>query len=363
MSAALNAPGPAAQSLNATGARMMTVLTRDGTNRLFSPLSAYGALTLLLNGASGATEQVVRRAMQLPAGSLSTDNEAISTLFHDIGGKETAMANAIFAPPGTEIGQSYKQDVAHYFGATIEPLVDDGPAGVRQVNEWVDRSTKHRIGKLLDHLEKGDLVLANAITFDGKWQTPFDKSMTVSKTFHAYSGVQDVPTMGRTGRMRYGKTSLGEELELPYEGGRFAMRIMLPAAGDPAKMLGASNTTPMMARQVDLQLPKFSFSDSMDLKAALTAIGLGSLYHGGEFGRLVPARPAYKIGQAIQKTWIEVDEEGTKAAAVTGITMRALAVMPQTTISFHVDRPFAFEIVHTATGAVLFSGIVYKINT
>jgi len=353
-----------ASQLNAFGMEVMAAIPDSGANRLFSPTSLSSAMLLLLNGAAGKTEEQIRSVMHLPDSGLPAVNESASELLNFLRTPEVTISNAVFSPPSLKLGDDYLSDVRARYAATIEPLVDTEAAGVRQVNEWVNTATKHRIPQLIDHLGRNNFVLANAVTFDGQWSTPFDPANTKPLTFHAPGADQQVPTMARHGDMVYRKGDGCQELLLGYVGGHYTMRIMLPdGAVDPNRFLNSPFELRNFRNQtIDLTLPKFTYSEKMDLKPALSKVGLASIFKGGDFHRILPGQPA-NVSDVIQKTWIAVDEVGTKAAAATGIVMRAGArFAPTEPIPFHIDHPFAFQIVQERTGAILFAGVVKRIG-
>jgi len=356
----------AASSMNAFGQDVLSsVLKSEKGNHLFSGLSAASALTLLWSGSANQTEQLLAKALHLsgPGATVETDTKALFDALRSSG--ETTISNAVFLAPSLALGHEFATTASNVFGAEVEHLAP-GAAGVRQINGWVDSATKHRIPKLVDSLGRNtDVVLTNAVTFDGKWEKAFEASNTHSANFHSSSGTQSVPMMGQTSTFGYREFPGYREADLPYKGGQFLMRILLPTSGGPSAALLDRAHQPegsSMGRRLDLQVPKFTFGDEIELKDPLEMIGLGAIFQRGDFSKIAHPGGPNKVDRVIQKTWIQVDESGTKAAAATGVMMsRALATRPQPIIPFHVDRPFAFEIVHAPTGAVLFSGVVNRV--
>jgi len=356
----------AASSMNAFGQDVLSsVLKSEKGNHLFSGLSAASALTLLWSGSSNQTERELANGLHLSGVDASAVNANTKALFDALRSTgETTISNAVFLAQGLTLGRDFATNADEVFGAKVENL-SPGAAGVRQINTWVDGATKHRIPKLIDSLGRNtDLVLTNAVTFDGKWEKAFEESKTHPSDFHSSGGSQSVPTMSQTAMFGYREFASYREADLPYKGGRFLMRVLLPTSGSPSAALLDRAHQPdgqTMGIRLDLQLPKFTFGDEIELKSPLEAIGLGAIFQRGDFTKMVQRGGPTKVDRVIQKTWIQVDESGTKAAAATGIVMSRAIAVPQRVIQFHVDRPFAFEIVHSATGAVLFSGVVNRI--
>lgn len=327
-------------------------LRPTGENLVWSPVSAYVALAMLTEGAAGETQNQLTKALDLKS------NEALSALTASLMGDEVNIADAVFLQQGLKAAPAYLTRVGNLYAAEALPL-----EGVDQVNGWVSQKTKGRVPKLFSQLSRDDAaVLVNAVTFDGKWQDPFDPDFTQKRPFKKASGSVEVPMMAAKRRMMYAEKDGVKMVSIPYENGKYEMVAWLPKEGekpDPYADIAAWKGMARL-REVDLWLPKWEMRSRHDLKPLMTQIGLGSLFDKADFTRLVPSGELARISQAVQEAWIQVDEKGTKAAAATGIVMARTSVMinPEGPAIFRADRPFAYAIVHTATNTPLFVGTV-----
>ena len=343
---------------------------QPGENMVLSPLSAQLALALLANAAGGNTQKAIFNTMQEPSADLGTFNQHWSQLAHNLqSGGLLNIANSTFTAKGLGVSRQYKARVTQSLHASHLELKGSGTIGANQINAWVKKNTKNRIEKLFDSLSPNEKsILVNCITFDGKWDTPFDKALTTPKGFASSHGKQQVPMMKRSGPIIYGETSGSTYVRLDYKGGPFSMVLMLPKAGsnpettlkrfDEAALTNALNT---QAVQLDLELPRFEIKSEPPIEQALKDMGLASLFTHADFRPMVPSGEMNALGRIVQKTYIKVDEAGTKAAAATGIAMTRAMMPAQKKIEFHVNRPFAFVIVDRTSNSIAFMGTIHKI--
>ena len=203
------------------------------------------------------------------------------------------------------------------------------------------------------------MCIRDSIYLKAAWAEPFDSALSTSAPFHSATGSVLVPTMHSTGELEYGSGPNWEAVELPYAGGSLVMRILLPSRGQavqqmlsPAILRAAAHLRPA---QVDLALPRWDFATNLDLTAALEQLGMRTAFSGAaDFTRIAPG---LFVNSAIHRANITVDEKGTTAAAVTAFGLATGAqVLPH--VVLHLDRPFAFEVLHLDTGIPLFVGSV-----
>ncbi|RYG38605.1 serpin family protein [bacterium] len=336
----------AAATLREFGARP------TGENLVWSPVSAYVALAMLTEGASGETQGRLSKALDLKSA------DGLSALLSALSSSEVTIADAVFVRSDLKAAPAFSDRTGRLYAAEALPL-----QGLEQVNGWVAKKTKDRIPKLFDKIDPNDAaVLVNAVTFDGRWAKPFEVSATKERDFKAVSGTVKVPIMAAKRRMLYGEKDGTKMIVLPYEGGNYEMVAWLPPIGqkpDPYGDLGAWMKL-VKNREVDVWLPKWELRKRHDLKPMLSNIGLGSLFEKADFSCLVPSGELDHISQAVQEAWIQVDEAGTKAAAATGVMMATASMTfdPDGPVEFHADRPFAYAIVHSSTRTPLFLGTV-----
>ena len=348
--------------------RLLAVDTRD--NVFVSPLSAQMALAMAAYGARGTTQRAMLDAMGL--GGLGADPAAreAGALIDRLtasGCATVEIANGLWARRGLDLDPGYLKTVQSTFKGAARPL-DTGSA--KMINDWVSHATHGKISSIVDSVPRDVLIyLINAIYFRGDWQAPFDAALTRQAPFHR-AGAADVtvPLMVRSGIFTYGEGSDYQALALPYRGDTVRMVVILPSA--PLVPSGfAQYLEPTRFQQVvaglqpglsgELQLPRFSLDFKASLLEPLSALGMGpALQAGADFLGIAPSCGNHCfISDVTQKSRLEVDEKGTTAAAATRV---AIAVSGRVGASFKVvvDRPFLTAIQDTATGTLLFVGVI-----
>jgi serpin B len=272
------------------------------------------------------------------------------------------MGNAIFPAQGFPIKDSYLQVLAQQYGSGVYPLDFQTSAAKDAIDAWARDTTAGRIQKVFDHLDPATAaVVANTVYFKGEWRVPFDDTNTADKPFHRADGsTVNAPTMRDQLGVGYAEGSGWQAIELPYgEDGAYAMRVLLPTAGQsPRDLLNPSLGASFSTQPVDIELPKWDFATDVPLLDELVRLGVVSAFDPNRADFSGISQTGLYVSQAIHRANITVDEYGTQAAAVTAAALMPTSAHAPATISFHADHPFAFQIVHTATGTVLFDGIV-----
>jgi serpin B len=290
------------------------------------------------------------------------------------GGHVLAEANALWCQEGRPFLESFLTLNRDAFGAGVSTLdfANDHESARVTINDWVEEQT---LGKIENLIRRGDLdrlvriVLTNAVYFKGLWAEQFDPSGTREMAFHTRPGDAAgdvvVPMMTRTAE--YGYARLEEHrlalAELPYEGGGASMLVMLPDDGDLEEL--ESKLTPanldawaqaLRKREIVLSIPRFSMTwGTEDLIPELRALGIVDLFSDRCDLSGMDGTTELYVSHVLHKAFVEVNEEGTEAAAATAVVGRLKAAMP---VSFVADRPFLFVIRDTGTGAILFAGRV-----
>jgi serpin B len=213
------------------------------------------------------------------------------------------------------------------------------------------------------------LYLINAIYFKGSWQVEFDPSFTRDMTFHLAGGSKKtVPMMSRSGSFRYGEDAAVQALRLPYGGGRMAMYVFLPRAADGLggflrgldERVLAEWAGKLASREGDVLVPRFKIAYECALSPALKTMGMKDAFDAGAANFSKMADGELFISEVKHKAVVDVNEEGTEAAAVTSVEIKATSVeAPRERFSFVADRPFFFVIRDDATGTILFMGVLY----
>lgn len=341
-------------------------------NHFISPLSITEALGMALNGASGDTRSAIARSMSLsdiPMTSFDSENhELLTDLNSPLSGVEVSIANALWADEGFKFNPSFADTARTDFGATVQTLDFGSPSAASAINGWVSDKTSGKITSIVSprDLLQGQAVLTNAIYFHGTWSTPFDKSATTRSNFTLDDGTtRSVPLMDKTEYLSYGETADFQAVRVPYGSGRLAFYVFLPKPGVSLNALVASMTpgqwtstlTGMKRRQIHLRLPKFKAETAVLLNKPLKDLGMSVAFTSAADFTEMGAPPTYIAG-VIHKAVIEVNEEGTVAAAATGIVMTSMARQVSVPIDVIVDHPFLCAIRDDTTGSTLFLGAI-----
>ncbi len=350
--------------------------TEQNQNIFISPFSVSVALAMTLNGASGETEQAMTDTLQLHDLSPNTINSSFYQLQNTLQTSDPkvtlTIANSLWGREGFQFKTDFLQRNALYFSADTSILDFLNPSTLQTINQWVNDNTDSKIPKILDEIEPNAvLFLINAIYFKGSWQTEFDPSDTRDEEFHLVDGsTKQVPMMSRTGQYAVYQGDDFQAINLPYGEGRVGMSIFLPNdKSDLNSFLESVDTEKwenwmeeFREREVQIKIPKFKLEyGTKILNDVLTSLGMGVAFDedNADFSRMADLDAVggnLYITKVAHRTFIEVNEEGTEAAAATsvGIGIRSL---PQ---EFKVDRPFFFAIRDNETGTVLFMGTVVE---
>ena len=370
------------------GGRLHRAGATIDANFTASPFSIAVAFAMLRAGARAATGQAIDHALGFPAGAdpgvvhpaLNALTAALITTT-PVGTAPSptasngepadpivAIANGLFLQSGEQLQSAYLRLLATQYG--VSPFhVDfhDLDRAAATVNTWVSQQTRKRITMLFDELDPATvLVLANAVYLKADWGSPFDKSLTKDGAFTTPTRSVTAPLMGQQLEEAGYATGTGwQRVVLPYARGLLTMRIVLPdrvitQVPDfaPAVAAATSSTKHDVPRRVALTLPRWNTGDGLDLTKILTGLGMGAVFDSrANLNGIEQGRGLY-VGQAVHRANITVDEHGTEAAAVTGIDAVASSASAAPLVTFTVNRPFAWAIVHEPTGTPLFLGHV-----
>ena len=337
-----------------------------GGNIFISPLSISIALTMTYNGAVGETERAMAEVLEIDGLDLSTinqSNKALRDSLEDPDPKvEISIANSIWSRQGVDFNANFLGRNRAFFGAEVASVDFSALEATEIINEWVNTNTNGKIEKIVDRINPQTLLfLINAIYFKGNWQDEFDKSTTRPGIFHLPNGSEkQVQMMRREGVYSYFRGENFEATSLPYGDGRLGMYIFLPNPDSNLNEflgdLNAENWEHWISqfgnRGHDMILPRFKLEYEVTLNDTLKALGMDIAFSSNaNFSGMGP--PDLFISEVKHKTFVEVNEEGTEAAAVTAVGTTA-SVPPV----FRVDRPFFFAICDAETRTILFMGTV-----
>ena len=344
------------------------------SNVFASPLSASFALGMTMNGAAGTTLDQMRSALAFGNATDVEINAGYKSLIELLRGLDPQVdmriANGIWSRSGFPIEPSFLETSRTYFGAETAALDFSNPASLTTINGWVSTATAGRIPTILDELSSDLMVLlVNAIYFKGSWRDQFDPALTTDAPFHAVVGDQPARLMHRKGSTAYLATTDFEAVDLPYGNSAYGMTVVLPREGRNveivARSLQPAQWTAWMGQmhdaEVDLYLPKFTLRWERMLNDDLKALGMVDAFldGGADFTRLSPQGRALFISFVKQKAFVDVNEEGTEAAAVTAVGV-SLTSAPLT-ITLRVDRPFLFVIRERLSGTIVFMGKMVRL--
>ncbi len=342
----------------------------NSNNNLFiSPLSVGFAIGMTSNGANGQTFSAIKTAMNYNGFTQDEINSYYSQLITDLPQLDPnttlKIANSIWYRQGFNVLPDFLQVNSTYYNAKIQALDFNNPSLANTINNWVDNQTNGKIPKIVDQISAADIMyLINAIYFKSIWNTKFDAANTRKMPFSLSdnSQVQADFMEGIIPCKLYADDSV-KVAELPYFNNKYSMVIVVPNSGISANAivptLSAAKwqnwTDRLSPVKADVLLPKFKFSYDVTLNNALSTLGMGIAFSPAADFTRVNAGGGLSISAVKQKAYIDVDETGTEAAAVTVVIVTATAVLnPQ----FNADHPFIFAIREMKTGLILFAGIM-----
>ncbi len=354
-------------------------LRQQPGNTFFSPYSISTALAMTYAGANGGTAQQMAKTLHF-----GQDQDAFHSSIKGLmaglqGGDkkrpfELHVANALWGQKGYGFLDSFLNLTRQSYGAELRQVDFIGePEETRQaINAWVEKETRERIKDLIARgvLDSNTrLVLTNAIYFKSAWADPFYKEATRKEDFLVTAQKKTpVQMMHQHQRTMFFEGDALQMLELPYKGNELSMLVLLPkkveGLADLEKNLTAKQLAAwqgvMKPHQVDVALPKFKITASFSLKDELSALGMPAAFspNDADFSRMNGKRDLF-VSAVIHKAFVDVNEEGTEAAAATAVGIaKSAAPPPLPRATFRADHPFVFVIRHNGTGSLLFLGRV-----
>ena len=363
---ALSAQAMASPSdvINNFALRAARQISRTESKYFFSPYSIVSAFGMAYAGASGDTAQEIERAL-----SFTPDlHEQLGEFMQDIVNTGyVASANRVWLDETLGLNPDYQGILYRCYNSTAETLdiQNDPESACRIINSWANSRTNGKIPSLLSALDPAArMIITNAVYFNAQWASPFSKLKTSPEKFHDGEKVSQVPMMKKHAYFQYGEFDGVKVIEIPYSGRRILMVVLLPTEDRPDAMEGLSADTlkrwlgELERYEVNLWLPKFRTENSYELGDIFKALGVRKAFTDGADFSGMSSTEALKIDAVIHKTFIDIDEEKTEAAAATAIQMMRATAMPRPTprAEFHADHPFMYFIMDGNTGTILFMG-------
>lgn len=358
---------------------MHQLLSEENGNVFFSPFSISTAMAMLLCAAEDETERELRTALGYDSASIEKDD--IACIFKDQmlalaknpDSYTLACANSMLSQKGFTIKDLYKNILVDSFKALLLEVdfQTEGMEAVKQINDWVKEKTKNMIPKLVDTLDPSTvMILMNAVYFKGSWSQKFNESLTTVQNF-CNKGLEDnlkeVNMMYRKEKYPYADNESFQALQLPYVDEEVAMLILLPHSKDGLKTVESALTPSfvrdlkqsMRKRKVEVSLPRFRLEYSKSLVSSFQRLGVDKAFKSGaELGAASDASNLV-VSDILHKAVLEVNEEGSEAAAATKIAIvkRCMVYDPV----FCANHPFAFIIYDTRSDLILFMGRVEEL--
>ncbi|MBL8191000.1 MAG: serpin family protein [Acidobacteria bacterium] len=351
--------------------------TQDKDKNVFvSPLSVATALAMTYNGAAGETHLAMKRALKYGTMNHADINQSSQALMAKLKSAdpkvELLIANSLWARQGVAFNPAFLDRNRQFFGAEVAALDFASPQAVKTINDWVNQNTKGKIPVILEQIG-GDQVmfLINAVYFKGQWQKKFDAAKTQPQPFHLADGkTKPTPMMAQSGNYPYFKGDNFQAVSLPYGQGGASLYLFLPAEGvslnnflggvtfqNWQQWMGSFRNAPG-----DVKLPRFKMEYSRDLNNPLKTLGMEVAFAQGkaDFSGMREQNDLF-ISQVKHKAILEVNEEGSEAAAATSVGMSTTSMRREPErFNFVADRPFLLAIRDQQTGAILFLGAVFE---
>lgn len=377
--AELNELGPQSliQGNTAFSFELYRAIHNPGNNLFFSPYSISSAMTMTYAGAEGDTRAQIRKGMHFPAFS---GHDELHASFGEIDRSLEALqgegvvwnnASAIWPHNDLLLRQEFQHVITNDYRSSVLPVDFSATEAARsRINKWVEKNTG---GRIANHIAEGLLsprtrmVLVNAVYFKGAWEVPFNSSLTKDMTFNLGNGSSVyTPMMHGIITARYAEWPNRQILELPYCGGRATMLIVLPGSTDEMSLAEETISTSALEEwsralrpeKVDVFLPRFKVTGEFNLGPTLKSMGIRDAFDPelADFTGMSDSSPGLYLSEVVHKAMIEVTEEGTEAAAASGVIMTPTSILPKPMPVFRADRPFLFIIRDRLEGTILFMG-------
>lgn len=340
---------------------------------MISPLSISMAFSMAYNGADGDTKEEMAKALQIESLSLDELNTANLELIKILTAKDSSitfsMANSIWFRNTFNIQPDFIKRNENFYDAKVSEADFSNPQTISEINNWVNNKTNNKIAKITNSISPDEVMfLTNTIYFNGAWTKAFNKQKTITENFTTSRNENiTAPMMTRLDSALYFKNETFAAIQIPYGNGNFVMNIFLPNEGLNIENI-TNKLTPRnwatwmtefeMKPKVDLKLPKFKMEYKLTLNELLKELGMKKAFSSkANFNKISKNQNLY-ISTALHKTFIEVDEQGTEATAVTSMVfeLTSLRINEPHKIPFYCTKPFLFAITEKNNGSIIFMG-------
>ncbi|MDN4601186.1 serpin family protein [Paenibacillus sp. F6_3S_P_1C] len=370
------------QAMNTMGLHILQQMSAkekgDGNNLLISPYSIAAAIGMAYNGSVGETRQEMAEVMGwsgLEMERVNASQAALQQLLtHPGNGIEIGIANSMWMKDGIPVEETYKTTIQQTYEAELRTLNGQPTQAKEEINQWVKQHTEGMILNLMQEPPEKEalMILVNAIAFDGNWMDEFDPEYTTDDEFKLANGkALSVPMMHQKKQFQYSENKDWQAVRLPYGEGQMHLLVVLPREGrtldqvqqqllDAPKRIDRGSEYSL----VDLSLPRFRAEYGVNLRETLQQLGMEMAFdpYAANFTEMISPGPnlqAY-IGQIQHRAVMEVNEQGTVAAAATMVGMEAGSAPPTDPVKMNVNRPFMIAVVDESTDAWVFAGSIYN---
>ncbi|MFD1926752.1 serpin family protein [Sporosarcina siberiensis] len=358
---------------NTLGFRLIQEIDGDEQNNAFvSPTSLLMALSMVYNGADGITKEEIAKALKIEGVDASELNKAnaslVSMLMKSSEEIQLNVANSIWLNENYHFQEDFSKNNKDYFNAEIQEINIHDNDSVTRINDWVKKSTNKKIEEIVEAPLDPDLVaiLMNAIYFKGNWTYEFDEKQTEMRPFYLEDGnAKEVPLMTLQKDLNYMENEDFQAVQLPYGDGEMSMNVFLPKETSSLDEFTRNLTNEnwlnwdaeFSKQEGAILLPKFQLEYEVDLNETLETLGMPSAFKkDAVFTKMIQEDVPLWISKVKQKTFIDVHEKGTEAAAVTSVEMVTESAPANPPFYMEVNRPFFLTITDDKTNAILFMG-------
>jgi serpin B len=356
--------------------RSVSQLEKPESNFLLSPLSATLALAMLNNGADGQTQQEIQQALGYADITRDETNAYFRKMITALKEADTdatfETANSIWIRNGIPVLETFKDVNREYYEAEVRNEDFSNPKTPGLINSWCADRTHNKIPEILDYIDGNTVMfLINALYFKASWAFPFNRDLTAREYFTRSGGLKTMTSVMNLERsLVHGESEDFDLLELPYGNGTFSMLLLLPREGLPLSSVlktldaetWANSLARMYTKEVELKLPLFRVEYERELNEDLKAMGMEQMFTRRADFSLIRPEGDLLVSKVKQKTFVEVNEEGAEAAAITVIDMDLASAAPpeDTPVRFYATRPFLYFIREQSAGAILFAGALQQ---
>ncbi|MFW6414197.1 MAG: serpin family protein [Verrucomicrobiota bacterium] len=360
------------------------LIETEDDNIFFSPYSISTALTMTWAGADGETADEMGDVLHFPSDNRSAVHSDYREMLEQMRKREKAanyelvIANALWGQEDSEFREDFLELVTDYYDAVFREVnyKSEAEEAREKINQWVAEKTRDKIKDLipsgvLDKMTR--LVLTNAVYFKAPWSKQFSEKKTREETFTCRNGQEvEMPMMHKSDSFMYAETDDCKLLEMTYENNDFSMVIILPHQPDGLSALEEEITLPKLRNMLDkLQqtrveagVPRFKITSRFQLSEMLRDLGMRQAFNPqqADFSRINNNQEKLFLKEVLHKSYIDVYEKGTEAAAATGVVMQTTALPPESEKEFNADHPFLFLIRDLHTDNIIFIGRVVSLE-